>query len=99
MIFRIKASKDGYSPASEKFTLPEDEASAAVTVTMQKGRDLLVTVKDTRGEAVEGAAVSFQEPSRGFTIVTFFLDEKNRTDSRGMVILRDLPPQPVLVSA
>ncbi|MFH1038528.1 MAG: carboxypeptidase regulatory-like domain-containing protein [PVC group bacterium] len=96
--FRIRVSKEGYSPGSEKFTLPEDEASADVTVTIQKGRNLQVTVKNTRGGAVEGAAVSFREPSRGFTIVTSSLDGDIRTDSRGIAVLRDLPPRAVLVS-
>ncbi len=96
--FRIQLKKDGYCPASEKITLPAGGASERITVKMQAGRDLQVTVKNTRGDAVEGAAVSFQEAGRGRG-ATSFTSRGNRTDARGLVVLRDLPPRSGLVSA
>jgi len=95
----IKVSKDGYSPESEEIDLAEGESNRLVRIILQEGRDLQVLVRNERGAAVEGAKVSFQEKDRGFMGMMSSWDSVGITDSGGSFILRNLPPEPLLITA
>jgi carboxypeptidase family protein/PDZ domain-containing protein len=95
----IKVSKDGYSPESKEIDLAKGESNRPVRIILKEGRDLRVLVRNERGAAVEGAKVSFQEKDRGFMGMMSSLDSVGTTDSGGTFILRNLPPEPVFISA
>jgi len=95
----IKVSKDRYSPESKEIDLAEGESNRLVRIILKDGRDLRVLVRNERGAAVEGAKVSFQEKDRGFMGMISSLDDVGITDSGGSLILRNLPPEPLLISA
>ncbi|HOO78727.1 MAG TPA: carboxypeptidase regulatory-like domain-containing protein [bacterium] len=89
--FVVRAAKDGYGPAAEEFTIPAGGEAERATVVLAPGRDLRVTVKNTRGKAVEGAKIYFQDTTPGSPRASFPSRGEGRTDSRGVVVLSDLP--------
>lgn len=92
--FVILAVKNGYGPAVEKIAIAAEGEPERATVALSPGRDLRVTVKNTRGEVVEGAKISFRETAPESLRTPFSSRGEDRTDSRGVVVLRDLPALP-----
>ncbi|MFQ5654669.1 MAG: carboxypeptidase regulatory-like domain-containing protein [Planctomycetota bacterium] len=56
----FQASVPGFAPAFSDFVYPSSAATAQVTIQVREGRTVQVTVVDTSGEPVSGAAVRYK---------------------------------------
>lgn len=94
--YTIKVSKSDFSPVTEEVRLSEEDPDSRLRVTLESGRDIRITVKNERGEAIEGAKVSVGEKGTpGF--ITTSSRSKSMTDSGGEVIIRDQSAETVVI--
>lgn len=96
-LYRIEVEKSGYAPVEEKLELKEGEVEKTIRLELEEGRRLRVLVKNSAGDPVEGAGVSARPARQGFMVYTSGADSKQETDSRGLCLIEDLPPESLLV--